>query len=580
MPMHASVQAALASKRVDVTIAPLDDVVDLLGTLAEIDRPLSIAWVDEVGEEVLISRIPREVPWASPVSFENTPDGRVVHCDYHHIGIPGEDDTHGDVVRLCEIAMALSPRSDISASVARAPNGQPAGFAGHTLAEKRIPRANLPSAALPAWNRKWRDAIAILIATPTYTEYLSRADKQLNHLILPLERALNLVLQNKNVKENQLSRLNDVFEASQKLTPPAIAASVAVGTGSNEFNPHTSKLQNLLHSASTDLVRRFHSLPEGAAAYIAWTINLIENIDEVIRDEPWALIGGVPPSLEKLRVILTSVRLIAESVAGSSTRPSKKFERSMKRARATNGLRVVSVQVSGAAKAARAAQAVEVKNTLSAEQFTAEVYVLDQEKAIRPWPPSQVVVVVSIGSIQEISFFYQAVERSRELVPVLRRLIAIPIIEGKALPEMGLAGYETMLPLQEEARKWSDKLGLQSSSSHAWSNFDKTIAIASALRSMDRLSLGIKGRPMSEVDKRGQLEGELEVGIMDVEAIVTHLGQELADEALATIDMIRSGEIGYADAVHTTGDTDPVLEHLFGLRLLIEQAELDAMQDA
>jgi hypothetical protein len=97
---------------------------------------------------------------------------------------------------------------------------------------------------------------------------------------------------------------------------------------------------------------------------------------------------------------------------------------------------------------------------------------------------------------------------------------------------------------------------------------------------MDRLSLGIKGRPMSEVDKRGQLEGELEVGIMDVEAIVTHLGQELADEALATIDMIRSGEIGYADAVHTTGDTDPVLEHLFGLRLLIEQAELDAMQDA
>ncbi|MDG5487388.1 hypothetical protein NYR55_01940 [Sphingomonas sp. BGYR3] len=109
-----------------------------------------------------------EIAWATEPTFEESPDGRVIRCDYNEIGIPGEDGTHDKVVRICEVALALSPRSDIAASAARAPNGEVVGFGGLPLAEKQIPRANLPAAALPEWNRRWRDAIAIRVAAPTY----------------------------------------------------------------------------------------------------------------------------------------------------------------------------------------------------------------------------------------------------------------------------------------------------------------------------------------------------------------------------------------------------------------------------
>src|SRR5690606_39030489 len=126
--------------------------------------------------------------------------------------------------------------------------------------------------------------------------------------------------------------------------------------------------------------------------------------------------------------------------------------------------------------------------------------------------------------------------------------------------------YATMLPLSEADKDCARLLKLPSSPSRAWATFDQTAAIASALQSMDRLSLGVEGRPQPEIGKREQLEDKLEAGIAEIEAIVAPRDQELADEALRLLDMIQAGEIGYADAVHivsTTGEIAPVLEQLF-----------------
>ncbi|OEC93382.1 hypothetical protein [Rhizobium sp. YK2] len=581
MSLHPSVHAVLASISFDLLEAPLDAVAELLATLGEIDRTLATLWVDRVGEESLVSRIPREVPWATQVTFDDTPDGRIVRCNYHYIGAPGEEDTHGDVVRICRIAMAFSPGADAVASVARAPNGEPAAVAGLSLAEKTIPRANLPSAALPAWNRRWLDAVAIRIATPSYTEYLSCAEELVEQLVPPLERVIGLMLRDKSVTDAHLSATNKVFEAAQALTPPAVAAAQITGRGSGGFNPYASKLQNLLFFASADLIRRFHKLPGGAGAYAAWMGDLIKSLDELARDEPWDLIGGVPPSLQELRRILVAVRQIAEDVAGGETSPAIKFRKMLQKAQSSSPIRLVASRLSSTAMTARTARAAEVQRALRADGYSAVVHLIEDADAILPWPPSKAAVLISIPSIDQIGEFYQAMARCRELMSEHIRLVAIPLVAGKALLTMALGGYTKMLPSVDEARKWSKQLKLSSSPSRARTTFDRTAAIASSLHSMDRLSLGSEGRPQAEIEKRDQLEAQLTAGVSAIEAILGPLDQQLVGDALVVLDMIRSGEAGYADALHvlsTTGEPDPIIEQLLELQILMELAELDSLK--
>lgn len=581
MPLQASVRTVLSHTSVNLASAPLEAVVGLLGTLAEIDRPLARQWVDAVGEDTLTARVPAEMLWATAVSFEDAADGRIVRCDRHHIGLPDDDRAHDDVVRICETALALSPGSDLAASVALAPNGEPAGFNGHNLAEKRIPRVNLPTAALPAWNRRWRDAIALRVATPSYTEYLKRAAGLVEDLAGSLEKVMELILRGKDVPDARCAPLRAVAEGAQGLTPPGVAAADAAGIGTAEFNPHVSKIQSVLIDASGDLARRFHRLPDGAGAYIAWTGDMLDRLDSAAAEEPWSLVGGAPSSLRRLRATIAAARQIAGDVAGGIAPPALKFLKLVRSARQGNAVRVAAAGVTNAAGAARARVARAIRTGLTEVGEYATVHVIDDPEAILPWPPSKAAVLVSLASFEQIEMFHLAAARARELCPELMRLTAIPLVDGIAVPSMGLSGYDPMLPLPDEAKSWVERLGLTTSPSRAWSAFDRAAALASSLQSMDRLSLGVVDRPQPERNKREELETALTATLAELNAIVAPLHGELMDVAHALVAAIRSGEAGYADAAHAIangGDTAPILFHILEVRVLLEQAELDSIR--
>ena len=580
MPLHPAVRAALAQAPVDVATAPLEGVTGLLGTLAELDRPLAQAWVDAVGEDVMTARIPVEIPWATEVSFEDAADGRIVRCDRHHIGLPEDTATHDDVVSICQTALALSPRSDIAASAAIAPNGDPAGFNGHTFVEKRIPRANLPTAALPAWNRRWRDAIAIRVAAPSYTDYLTRAARLVDGLAAPLERVMELILRGKGVPDARLAPLRAVTEGAEALTPPAVAPAEVGGDGAPEFNPHVSNIQSVLFDASTDLVRRFHALPEGAGAFISWTGDLLGRLDAAAEEEPWTLVGGPPASLGRLRATIAGARQLAGDVAGGDVPPALKFLKTVRAARPGNAMRATAALVANGAAAARARVAGAIRAGLEEAGVDATVQVVEDPEAILPWPPSKAAVFVRLYSVEALGEFHTAAALARELCPEFMRLTAIPVIDGVALPSMGLAGHGQLLPLPDEAARWVDDLGLPSSPSRAWTALDRAASLASSLQSMDRLSLGTTGRPDGEREERDRLEEALTSALSELDAAAAPLDPDLAADAAALVGAIRSGEAPYADAAHSAangGDAPDILVRVALLRLRLEQAELDAM---
>lgn len=578
MPLHPTVRSALAARPVDLLAAPIDGVARLLGTLAVFDRDEAIAWVDAVGERALVDRMPHEIAWATAPTFESTPDGRVIRSDYNEIGIPGEDGTHDRVVRICEVALALSPRSDIAASAARAPNGEVVGFGGLSLAEKRIPRENLPAAALPEWNGRWRDAIAIRVASPTYSGYLAQAAQLLDRLVPALDRVLNLIIRGKSVTDTQLAAMNAVHDAARQLPPPAVSSSVATGEGAGKFNTSVTKLQNLLFAGSADVYRRFHRLPEGAGAFIAWTADLIKDVDEAETLEPWKIIGGVPASLGKMRELLVRVRNTAGDAAGGSVHPAGKFATLLRKAKPDNALRLVASVIEKRMATVRSELAASIGSTLKEDGIEAEVHVAEDPDGILPWPPSKVLVVVPLTSQMEVESYTIAITAAREAVPDGIRLTVIPKVYGTVMPARSVSGYETLLPLPDEANAWIEQLRLPFFRPEISPLLSIAVAKASALQSMDRLDLGIAGRPLAELETRDRLEEELASTRDRLVAMVDYLDPEGSALVLSLFDRVRSGEAGFADAVQEfaiSQVTNEIIQEVSGLQITLDVAEFE-----
>jgi hypothetical protein len=578
MPLHPAVRSALATRPVDLLTEPLDSVARLLGTLAALDRDEAIAWVDAVGEQALVDRMPHEIAWATAPTFENAPNGRVIRCDYNAIGIPGEDGTHDKVVRICEVALALSPRSDIAASAARAPNGEVVGFGGVSLAEKRIPRTNLPAGTVPEWNRRWRDAIAIRVASPTYSGYLAKAAQLLDRLAPALDRVLNLIIRGKSATNAQLAAISSVHEDARALTPPAIASSVATGEGAGEFNANVTELQNLLFAGSADVYRRFHKLPEGVGAFIAWTGDLVKDADHAATQEPWALVGGVPASLGKMRDLLVRLRIIAGDAAGGAVHPAVGFARLLGKTRPDNALRLAATVVETRMATARNELAASIHSRLENDGVEAEVHVAEDPDGILPWPPSKVLVLVPLTSQIDVERHAFAAEAARQAVPDGIRLTVIPSVDGRVLPARSVSGYETLLPLPDEADAWIEQLGLPSFRAEISPILNMAIANASALQSMDRLDLGIVGRPLVELETRDRLEDDLASMRYRLTAMIGDIDSDGPALVLALLDRVRSGEAGFADAVQEfTASQVPneTIQEVSTLQIALDDAEFE-----
>lgn len=576
LPLHPKLGNALTSAPTDLLEAPFEPVVRLLGSMAAIDRARAIAWVDDAGAEPLAVRIPASIPWAAHPVFEEAPEGALIRVDHYQLGIPGTENANDEVVRLCEAGLALSPRSEIAASSAILPNGEKASFSGHNLAEKRILRANLPPAALPAWNRLWGDAIGAQIGSPSQTAYLVSAAQLLDRLVPALQRVIDTILIGKNVSDALLVATNAVHDAARELTPPNVAA---VGGAESTRNIHVTPLQNVLFAASTEVIRDFHQLPGGAAASISRINGLIENIDEAGANEAWHLVGGVPASLGRLREMMVTIRNITGDVAEAAEHPGVKHRALLGKARPNNALRLLGTRVAATIGAARARFAKELKDALANQGITAEVRALEAPDAIVPWPPSEMVVLIPIDRLEELESFEIAANVARAAAHEYMKLTAIPVVGGRLAPTWGKSGYSTMVNLFEDASKWAPRLGISAYIPIASSTFDSVAVSAASLQSMDRLGLGIEGRATAEVETRAALEAQLVSGRAELASVTTALGTDLAEAAANLVDEIRFGDVNFIDVSHSAvngGEIPQLLVDVSLLRIVLDQAEIDA----
>ena len=399
--MHAQ-HRAQRNVPADLAAADLKRVASVLGTLSAIDRQAGCRWVEKRGQKELFELIGREVAWTGPVTVGREEGVVVVGCGLWYVAPSMQEDAHGAVVELCELLLALCPSADVARSRAITASGVTAGVAGSALADKRIPRENLPPPCVVQWNRRWWELIARRVAAPSYSDYLARATAILHALAPTLERVFDAHLRGKDVPRRLVDKLNSLNEAAEALTPPAVSGYDAAGIGDREINKSVTRFQNLLFSASVNVVKRFARLPEGAEAYIGWLNDLIADAEAAVDEEPWELLSGsAPKALGRLKSLLGTLRSLAGEAHERQANPARTWTERGKRAQRGNAIQLVGVAAKASDDRRLGRRKAGIEREARAAGLQAVFHIREVASGVLPWPPVEVLALVPAGDMAQ-----------------------------------------------------------------------------------------------------------------------------------------------------------------------------------
>ena len=120
-----AIRVALNHEFLDDRNLDIRQIARLLSTAYLIDLELAESLVDFLGgEQVMFDLFRSQVPWTTPPVIDSDgTHGRTVRSNWYHVAEQHQPDPHETVCEICEILIALSPRSDAAASDAVDPMG-------------------------------------------------------------------------------------------------------------------------------------------------------------------------------------------------------------------------------------------------------------------------------------------------------------------------------------------------------------------------------------------------------------------------------------------------------------------------
>lgn len=536
--------------RPDLTTGPLEEAVTLLATARLIEPKIAEAWVNAVGQQVLLDRIYNEVAWVSRPTLRQEREGLAVCADIRNIVASKQPDVvHGEVVRLCEIMLALVPKAQLAIANAVAADERVINISDNVpLAAKRIPRENLPSAAAVYWNRAWRSRVADYVAAPSYTDYLQRSINLLKEVVATLENVLDEWFRKGRVSNSQCERLNTANDLAETITPPRISPYVAAGTGSSEKNEAVTELQNVLFDCSVNLIKRFNQLPEEANAYIAWLGDILKHIDSAIVNEPWQLlvVEKPPKELVRLRKMVEAIYLMAGEANVNNEHPIKTWHKP--KAERRTAFKLATCEVHKRTK--RRIKEAEVKITKELETIlpSTRLFVRYKEGEIAPWPPIEVLVATPIASTADwAAVIAENNDKLRPIVGIGRNFLWTPLIDGMAVDYLTVGGVETLFPRNGEAGNWLMQENIPVVDAKRVTAFDTVTNSLVAISGMKKFAYGTENRPTLEQEALASAQWALENALQQLKSILaSHPIYQRIEKIVQKSD---SGQINFVSGV-------------------------------
>lgn len=450
---HLRELATLSPPLVD---ADFQAVVSLLRVTAKVDRALAISWVNAVGQETLFRRFSDHVAWAEAPCLSLCEEGQDVRSDFWFVAASVQTDLNHEVYQTCETLLALTPTADIVSSNALGADGTiiPSTVGDYPLARKRMPRANVPTPEQVDRNRAWLAILNAKLAAESYTAYLSQCLDLLNLLVPNLKALLDGQFRDKTNKA-ALNVLGRVYDVAISLVPPQ----------EEQTTPGVqkrSRLPSILSSCSTELVRRFLVLPQGAPAYMGWLADIQKSITTAVSEESWDVLSiAAPKELDELRHLVKML----QTMAGESEKRGRQPFITHRCRTAPKG-----TALGRAALAARRYHEVEfnrlerrLRAELTAISPGISVHLLAETAIPAVWPSADVLVVLPVstdGTGVDLASDWPA---WRALVEAGRKICVLPVINTLGLTSLATSGYDRLLPVlpNELARPWCAAAGLE-----------------------------------------------------------------------------------------------------------------------
>ncbi len=436
--------------------ADFQAVASLLQVTAWVDRTLAISWVNAVGQDALFQRFSDNVAWAEAPSLSPCEEGQEVRSDIWFVATSVQTDLNNEVYQTCETLLALTPTVDIVSSDALGADGAVVPFTvgGYPLASKRMPRANVPAPEQVARNRAWLAILNAHLATESYTAYLAQCLDLLRLLVPNLRTLLDGQFRVKT-DATALNALGRVYEAALGLVGP------------QEEPPagevrRWSRLPSILSSCSTDLVRRFLALPQGALAYMGWLADIQKSITIAASEEPWDVLSiEVPKELDELRRIVEMLQMMAGEAEKRGVQPFLTHRcRTAPRGSALG-------KAALAARRYREAEFKDLEGRLRTELNAVSpgigVHLLAEATIPEVWPPADVLITLPVNTDGTGVDLASAWPAWRALVDGRRKICVLPVMNGLGLTNLATFGFDRLLPVlpNELAQPWCAAAGFE-----------------------------------------------------------------------------------------------------------------------
>lgn len=521
---------ALLRMSPDLMSNSLAQVGELLGTVYLLEPEIAHRWVESAGATELLARVGTEVPWATAATLRQEQEGLAVASDIRVVSMRYQPSQHDDVVKLCELLLALCPTADLAVSRAVAGPGVVVGFNGFNVADKRIPRDNLPPSSLPAWNRRWIEAIRQRLEPVSYGAFLIEATGQLEKMNTALCAVLDSELRGIR-NATAFESLGQVHIQSQSLPSPRIPWFV---NGANQ-SQQESKLQSILFDSSASLLRRFSALPQDAMSYILWLGDTLQRIRESIAQEPWHLMpqgscGSTP--LEELAELVED--LIA--LAGEAVQQQKNPLVLYLWFRAPSGRALSDARASAKKKKQRLRSNIEkdLRHAFWRTYRGTQVHVKNSTKETLVWPMLEVLVTVELDRIHD---WLERVGAEwvgwHKLVGESMNLTVMPVVKGMHVPKCALSGVDRPFLAEERACRWIEETGLlpmPDAATTMWNTFSEAAMDYAVFAAQ---GLGLDDRPMLEQTSKAEVVSRLVASKARVDKTLPPLLREMTNTLVA-----------------------------------------------
>lgn len=412
----------------------LDSARLVLQAANDVSPDLAARIADELGgSEALLNRLENHLPWIRNARCEHDGDQIVAAADYALVAESVQTDTHDQVVELCRLLLALAPEAGVARSRAIDATGELASF-GVPIADKAIPRANLPSNAAIAWNRSTGRALARAIAARSSTERLIQERDLLNQAADVVAKAGRAYLTGDRVPEAIAAAVVLAVSAETLLPPPEgveLAGPLELGPG--DMKDPAGFLATTIPS---NLVDRLLADDASVGALIP---QLIAQLDELDSPDRWLLLDVRPTeAISRLRRDLRDLHTIVSEVRTTGEGQLHALRRLASQGR-SSPLRRAADRVGKSVEQRLAQQSRQIEQQLATLGFPATVLRRPSEFDSPYWPQSEALLITETASIHEwYADLEQIVQTLREQLEGQPPFFVTPAREGIVCPSFAV----------------------------------------------------------------------------------------------------------------------------------------------